>query len=240
METAATATIEAPAPDTVEAALNTMELSAQAMEGCARIYGLLARIYREEVDSALIDQMRGMRFPARTGSEEMDKGNRLIVKYLSNVGAQAVDELAVDYSRTFIGGGIDSFSAAYPYESVHTGRKRLMMQSARDEVLAIYRAYGLDKSGNVKIAEDHIAYELEFLETLCNRCARALRAGDEASAEKLARAQANFLEDHLLNWAGKLTSQMRHFCKTDFYRGTSYLTIGSLKEHRAMLREMLG
>ena len=179
------------------------------------------------------------RFPAATGNEFVDKGYRLIATYLSRVGAAAQDELAADYCRTFIGNGTDSFAAAYPVESVHTGRKRLLMQAARDEVLAIYRAYGLEKSGHLKDGEDHIAYELEFMQFLADKCAAMLRAGDEDQAEQLARAQLNFLDDHLLNWVGKLTKQMRHFARTDFYQGVSYLTFGFLKESRAALQDML-
>ena len=48
--------------------------------------------------------------------------------------------------RAFIGHGIDAYSAAYPFESVYTSPKRLMMQEARDEVLAVYRSEGLDLS----------------------------------------------------------------------------------------------
>ena len=37
-----------------------------------------------------------------------------------------------------------------------------MMQDARDEVLVLYRAFGLDKQESWKEGEDHIALELEF------------------------------------------------------------------------------
>lgn len=212
---------------------------ADVMEASSSTYGLIARMYLEEPSAEFIGALRQTRFPAATGNEFVDKGYRLIATYLSRVGAAAQDELAADYCRTFIGNGTDSFAAAYPVESVHTGRKRLLMQAARDEVLAIYRAYGLEKSGHLKDGEDHIAYELEFMQFLADKCAAMLRAGDEDQAEQLARAQLNFLDDHLLNWVGKLTKQMRHFARTDFYQGVSYLTFGFLKESRAALQDML-
>jgi TorA maturation chaperone TorD len=211
-----------------------------SIEGCSATFKLLSRIYLSEPTDELISDMRQMRFPANTGSEYMDKGYRAIVNYLSHTGAAAQEELAVDYTRVFIGGGIDSYSAAYPFESVHTGRKRLMMQKARDEVLAIYRAYGLEKSGNIKEAEDHIGYELEFMSILADRSVKALQAGNEAEAEGLLYAQQNFMDDHMLNWVGKFTNQMRFFAKTDFYKGVSYLTIGAIKEYAALLEDVLG
>ena len=64
----------------------------------------------------------------------------MICGYLSQADGTVLTELAVDYVRAFIGSGNDGFSAAYPYESVYTSPKRLMMQDARDEVLVLYRA----------------------------------------------------------------------------------------------------
>ena len=218
---------------------NTLEGLASDMETAAALYGLLARFYLEEPSADFIEQLRAARFPAKNGNENIDEGYRLIATYLSRTGEAALVDLAADYSRTFIGNGTDSYAAAYPMESVHAGRKRLLMQAARDEVLAVYRAYGLEKTGHLRDGEDHIAYELEFMQFLAGRCAAALREGDEEAAESLARAQLNFLDDHLLNWVPKLTAQMRHFCKTDFYAGVSRLTFGFLKESRAALGEML-
>lgn len=212
---------------------------AEAMESVAATYGLISRFYLEEPTSDFVDELRQMRFPANTGSDYVDKGYRSIATYLSRVGAAAQEDLAADYCRVFIGNGTDSYAAAYPIESVHVGRKRLLMQASRDEVLAIYRAYGLEKSGSLKEGEDHIAYELEFMQFLAGRCVEALRSGDEAEAENLVRAQLNFLDDHLMSWVGKLTKQMRHFAQTDFYQGVSYLTFGYLKESRAALADML-
>lgn len=212
---------------------------AEAMDNAATTYGLLARLYLEEPSPEFIATLRASRYPARTGNDHMDEGYRLIATYLSQVGAAAQDDLAADYCRTFIGNGTDSYSAAYPIESVHTGRKRLLMQAARNEVLAIYRAYGLEKSGHLKDGEDHIAYELELMQFLAAKCATALRAGNLDEAESLVHALLNFLDDHLLNWVGKLTKQMRHFAQTDFYRGVSHLTFGFLKQSRAALADIL-
>lgn len=75
------------------------------------------------------------------------------------------------------------YSAAYPFESVHTSPKRLMMQEARDEVLAVYRSEGLDKLPSWKESEDHIALELEFMAVLGDRIVAAAEASDEAEVE---------------------------------------------------------
>lgn len=205
----------------------------------AATYGLLARIYRNEIDSAFLEELRGMRYPFNTGNENTDEGYRRIARFLSNVWANTLDDLSVDYSRIFIGHGVDGYSAAYPYESVYTSPKRLMMQDARDEVLAIYRSYGLDKQENWKEGEDHIALEMEFLQTLANRTAEALEKEDEEEAVALLETQHNFLYDHLAAWAPMMTRDMKRLAKTDLYQGIAYLTDGFLSTDLAFLKDVL-
>ena len=110
-----------------------------------------------EVDEEFLAELKTMRFPAATGNTAVDTGYRAIATYLSGADAHAITDLAVDYVRAFIGHGVDAYSAAYPFESVYTSPKRLMMQEARDEVLAVYRSEGLDKLPSWKESEDHIA-----------------------------------------------------------------------------------
>ena len=202
-------------------------------------YGLLSRLYRVEVDEEFLKEMKGMRFPAATGNSQVDEGYRLIATFLSNTWGNTITDLAIDYVRTFIGHGVDAFTAAYPYESVYTSEKRLMMQDARDEVLAIYRSQGLDKQETWKEAEDHLALELEFMQILANRTVDALKAGDEDAAIELLTTQKNFLEDHLMAWVPMMTSDMRRFAKTDLYKGLASLTDGFMTVDFEFLQDLL-
>ena len=141
--------------------------------------------------------------------------------------------------RTFFGHGYSGHAAAYPFESVYSSEKRLLMQSARDEVLALYRAAGLSKQESWKEGEDHIALELEFMQRMALRAAEAL--GDAAEDEAIAylRTSYGFLENHLLNWVPMLVADMRMHARTLFYQGLAQLTLGSLQEDEAVLRELL-
>ncbi|MFR8831359.1 MAG: molecular chaperone, partial [Eggerthella lenta] len=171
---------EATAPATESLADEaTVQEFVKLNEQRAATYGLLSRLYRVEVDQPLLDELHSMRFPAKTGNENVDEGYRLLATYLSNTWDNSITDLAIDYVRVFIGHGVDAFSAAYPFESVYTSEKRLLMQEARDEVLAIYRSAGLDKQDSWKEGEDHIALELEFEQIMATRTVEALRKGDE-------------------------------------------------------------
>ncbi len=225
---------------------NTQAAEAASMDELIKVnkqraatYGLLSRLFRIEIDEELLEQLRGMRFPAATGNSDVDEGYLRIARYLSNTWDNSLTDLAVDYVRTFIGHGVDAFSAAYPFESVYTSEKRLLMQDARDEVLAIYRAAGLDKKDSWKEGEDHLALELEFEQILANRTTEALESGDEEEAAALLTTQQNFLNDHLISWVPMMTADMKRFAQTDLYQGLAYLTDGFLETDRAFLEDVL-
>ena len=207
------------------------------LAGRAATYALLARFFRSEADEEFLGALRASRFPAHTGVPAADRGYRLIVSYLSHAPADGLTELAIDYTRTFIGAGNDGFSAAYPFESVYTSPKRLMMQDARDEVLTLYRAAGLEKLETWKEGEDHLAFELEFMEILVERSREALEAGDEERAIALLLQQRNFLADHLASWVPVMTLDVRKFANTDLYRGLAALTDGLLAIDGAFLAD---
>lgn len=212
---------------------------AQVCDQRAATYGLLSRLYRSEVDEELLGHMRTMRFPCATGNTAIDEGHRLIATYLSGAWENTLFELSVDYTRTFIGHGIDAYSAAYPFESVYTSERRLLMQDARDEVVAIYRSAGIEKDPSWREGEDHVALELEFMHIMAAQTAVALRAGNEDRAAALLLVQSNFLADHLAAWAPMMTTDMRRFAQTDLYRGLAFLTDGTLEEDREFLDEVL-
>lgn len=215
------------------------EQLAQLCKQRSATYGFLARLYQREVDGEYLEQMRSMRFPASTGNEAVDDGHRMIVTYLSSIWENSLEELAIDYSRTFIGSGVDAYSAAYPNESVYTSERRLLMQEARDEVRAIYKSMGLKKLDSFAENDDHVGVELEFMGEICARAAAALYEGDEKQAIRMMNAQKNFYEDHLANWIPMMTADMRLLAKTGLYQGLARLTDGFLEAEGSFLEEVL-
>ena len=202
-------------------------------------YGLLSRLYAKEVDAELLDELHDTLWPIETGTDAGDTGNRLIATYLSGIWENTLTELAADYMRTFFGHGYSGHAAAYPFESVYSSEKRLLMQSARDEVLALYRAAGLSKQESWKEGEDHIALELEFMQRMALRAAEALDDAAEDEAVAYLRTSYDFLENHLLNWVPMLVADMRMHARTLFYQGLGQLTFGTLQEDETVLRELL-
>lgn len=214
--------------------VNLVEL----MNARARSYGMLARLFREEIDLATLRELQKMRFPQATGNAAVDEGYHQLYDYLKRAWDDSVTELAIDYVSTFIGHGVNGYSAAYPYESVYTSERRLLMQEARAEVLATLRENELVR-GNWNEAEDHIALELEFMQRMALRAADALSDDAEEEAIAYLRTSYDFLENHLLNWVPMLVADMRMHARTLFYQGLGQLTFGTLQEDETVLRELL-
>lgn len=214
--------------------------AAADMRAREQMYRLIAGLFRRELEEADLEMLHGSLFPADSGNADMDKGFELIATYLSNLWCESAEELRIDYARCFVGHGEDAYGAAFPFESVYTSPKRLLMQQARDEVLAIYRSCDLDKDDNWREGEDHIALELEFMATMVQRCRHAIETGDEQGARNTLKIQRNFLDNHLLAWAPMMARDMRKFAKTDLYLGLSYLVEGFLADDRAYLDGVLG
>lgn len=229
----------------------TVEIGSSRIEGSAErdvagvlgrrsaTYALLSRLYRTEIDQELLDEMHGMLYPADADDDDLDTGFLLIATFLSNLWSESLSELRIDFARCFFGHGVDGFSAAYPYESVYTSEKRLLMEGARREILAIYRAYGVEKDPCWKEGEDHLALELEFEKVLCDQAIEAYEGGDTEKARKLLALQLDFLEEHLVSWVPMLTADMKRFAATGMYRGLAYLTDGFLRTDRQFLRDLL-
>ncbi len=209
------------------------------LDGRLFTYKMLARVYRKELDEATLQKLLKMRCPINTGNADVDTGYKLLHHYLSNVWERTLEDLERDYLRTFIGANTTGHSAAYPNESVHTSPERLMMQDARDEILAIYRAADLQSDPTWNQGEDHIAVELEYMQVCTSRAIAALEKDDlpEASAQMM--RQYNFLVDHLQAWVPYLVNDMLKFSETEFYKGIAYLTRGFLDVDKEFLENIL-
>lgn len=231
----------ASAPEELDGALEpspAAELAAM-LEARSATYLLLSRLFHKEVDDQLLADMHDSLYPVDTGDADIDKGYLYISTFLSNLWSESVRELKVDFARCFLGQGVDGYSAAYPYESVYTSPKRLMMEEARREVMHTYHVWSVDKDPNWREGEDHISLELLFESIMGNRAAAALAAGNGEEARKILQGAADFLDEHLVGWYPMLAADMHRFAKTKFYQGLAYLTSGFIATDLQFLQDLL-
>jgi anaerobic sulfite reductase subunit A len=130
-------------------------------------------------------------------------------------------DLAVEYAGLFLGVW---GKPGHPSESYYLTKGQLIMQQPRDDVLKLYKAMGVDKAGQFKEPEDHIALELQFMAHLCDKTNAALKDGNFKDARKYLDVQRNFLDEHLGKWVPKLASDILTSARHEFYRAIAKIT----------------
>ncbi len=206
------------------------------MENREYMYRLLGRIYKEEVDQDLYNQLASLHFASGCQEEILSQGYQEFEAFFKKSYLDVMTDLSVDFARVFLGAGVVDGVSAFPYESVYTSPERLVMQDARDAVVAFYRAYGLDKDENLNIPEDQLGLELEFMGHLCYECKEALKKEDYATAEALLKAQERFLKNHLLNWIPAFCADIHACSESDFYKAVAKITQGYLTLEEEILQ----
>ena len=198
-------------------------------------YELLGRLFQREVDAELLRSLCEGRYPAHTGNDHLDEGYRGLVVFLNHRGERTGTELNVDYLHVFIGNTQDTSHVAYPYESVYTSPDHLLMQDARDAVLAAYRSEMIALVNEHNEPEDHMGFELAFCAVLLRRAVEALTAGNIARAIELVEKERTFVRDHLGVWAPEFAADVKRIAQTGFYRALADILLGYLEVDAATM-----
>lgn len=203
----------------------------------ADFYRFMASLFLYELTQEQVDCFAATRLPDDGGL--IGRGYADIAEYLRHRDTGTRQELACDYARIFLGAGSYDELAAPPYESVYTSEERLLMQQARDEALACYRAEGLDLGADNTTPEDHAGFELQFMALLAQRSNDALKAGDTARYAELLERQGAFFDGHIANWFPAFADDIERWAKTGFYRGVAQLARGLVDSEREVLSDLL-
>lgn len=198
-----------------------MMITKSEMEPRARLYSLLSRLYRVEVDAPLLKTLKELSFP-EAGNETLAAGYSMLSAYLANCGEEALDDLAVDYATVFLAAGSADGQAAIPCESIYTSPKKIFMQEAWEDVCRLYAEKGMTKSSkHADLMEDHLALELEFMSELVKR-------RDPATEQA-------FIEKHLLNWLPEFVADVDQYADVDFYKAVARITLGFIQMEHELL-----
>lgn len=175
-------------PGTPPAALARPE---QSVPAALRLF---ASIFQREVDERLLRELRSR----RRELAGVLGGDPLAGLELGDGGA-AVEALAVEYCRLFIG----PRGHLPPVESVVRGEECFWGPST-EKVADFYRSAGMAPSHDRRELPDHISMELDCLAVL-----EETDRHDEATA---------FAREHVLHWLPDLTQHVDRHSAVDFYR----------------------
>lgn len=175
------------------------------------------------LSAALSDKEIGVDFLKTLAGQKLETGTELDA-YAAGLAGRDLDaarlELAADHSRLFLGMSKNPVS---PYESVYTSEEQLMMQGARDAVVAAYARAGLETSVDVRVPEDHISIELDFVGKLAMREYENLQAGATACAQATNEERKLFVDEHLKVWTPRFCEMLQDKAATAFYRGVGQM-----------------
>ncbi len=119
--------------------------------------------------------------------------------FLSLVKDADISALKTQYTRFFIG---PNKLDAPPWESIYTSNAPMLFTKETLDVRNLYRSQGFITAEYPRVADDHIAIELDFMSKL------AERAINEDDATETLKASLMFLEDHLLKWVPKYVDHL--------------------------------
>ncbi len=203
----------------------------------AQMYSLLSRLFIWDVDEELLALLKEER-PLVSEDERLSAAVDRIQAYLVDEGCSVLD-LARDYAKAFCGASSTQKTSAFPFESVYTSERGLLMQEARDDMLKWYRAYHLEKSESFHDCEDHLGLELEFYAFLINEFLVALDDGDAARAQRVLQDQHVFMHEHLINWIPEFTHHVTMRARTEFYQGLGQLLLAYVRIDCTFIDELV-
>lgn len=200
-----------------------MEKLQELNKNRAGLYSFLSRIYRQEMDKELLENMKSSK-PLNIDDAEMACACNKLRKILERgpINEEYVENLEADYASLFLGIGR---YPVHPYESVYLSEDRVIMGESRDDVLRMYFREGLQKVDSFKEPEDHIAVELEFMAFLCGQLQEALSRGTKDTGQRLIEVQKDFFEKHLKSWVPEFCDDIvMHASQYDFYQAMANIT----------------
>ncbi len=183
----------------------------------SQLYGFLAALYRHEPTA---DFLRRLREPAFTKALS-GAGCHLESDVFGRPEDELADELAVEFTRLFIGPG----KHVSPHESVHrnAGGGQLWGE-ATGEVMSFINRCGFAFSPEYLGLPDHISVEMEFMEALVAREAGAWGRNDLGEATKLLKLEKDFIDNHLGRWIPRFCREVMASADQTFYGKIAGLT----------------
>jgi putative dimethyl sulfoxide reductase chaperone len=212
----------------------------EVLKNRSSFYRTLSSLYLNTLTQEQIDTLAQTDFSAFGADEPLlIAGFDDMRRYLRKRNTGTRQELAVDFTSTFMGAQAFQGRYAVPYESVYRSESGLLMQEPRNEVYRAYKKAAIKLKEGVDLPEDHLSFEFEFVAIMCDRTVDALDAGETERAVALLEAQRDFVEVHILSWFDDLAELANKVLETRFYRGVLKITKGYLKVDMEAIEDLI-
>jgi TorA maturation chaperone TorD len=203
--------------------------SARAARERGNLYGFLAEVFRAEPTTGLLRKVRAKSFLTALS----EAGAILTHDFFDGAADTLADELAIEYTRLFVGPG----KHIPPYESVQ--REGALWGKSTCEVSAFIRRSGFAYDPNYHGLPDHVSVELEFMRELTRQEALAWARGNDYEARRCLRIERDFLRDHLARWVPLFCGKVVEETESAFYKELAAMTGDFIRsEHEEVERRI--
>ncbi len=186
----------------------------------SNIYGLLSLIYRTEVTKDLLAHIKKPEFL----SVLSDMGAKLEDDFLKGPEDKLIEDLAVEYTRLFLGPG----QHISPHESIHhdtgDGDWGQFWGRSTVEIKKFVETSGLKFKSDYTGLPDHISVELEFMQLAAKREMQALEEKDNDGLLYCLKMEKMFIEEHLVKWVPIFCDKIISEAELSFYREIAKVT----------------
>jgi TorA maturation chaperone TorD len=192
------------------------------------LYAFLAAIFRTEVTAELLQQLREPRFRAALSAA----GVTLDDEFLNRPDDALLEDLAVEYTRLFVGPG----KHIPPYASVHGGKEGSDLEGpATGRLRDFIAAAGIAYQSSYRGMADHICVELELMAKLTKLRAAAETAEESSEISRCLELERVFVEQFLAPWVPRFCAKAGAAAELPFYRQIAELTAAFIASEQQML-----
>ncbi len=184
------------------------------------IYGFLARVYRKELTSDMLSQLRGPQFTEVLS----DMGVQLGDEFMSRSDDELIEDYAEEYTRLFLGPG----KHISPHESIHYERDDgdwgRHWGASTVEVKKFVESLGLQYKESDTSIPDHISVELELMQKIITKEKEVWSDNDGKDVLHYLKIEKMFMEDHIIKWIPRFCDEITADAELSFYREMAGLT----------------
>lgn len=204
------------------------DMAAKTMERSS-LYGFLALVFREEPTAAFLRKMRS----AQVLDALSSAGVRFDEEFFACPDEELLDDLAVEYTRLFIGPG----KHIPPCEGAQ--REGALWGRTTSEVARLIENCGLRYNPEYHDLPDNIGVELEFMQEVTRREAEAWEREDSSEALHCLQIESEFIGKHLARWVPQFCEKVSHEAESSFYREMAVLTDSFIQFEYKEIRKRL-
>lgn len=176
----------------------------------AALYGFTATVFQYP-DTAVVGDLTddAVQDAIRTAGDAVGLADETeaLLNAFTGIDSEALEPA---YNDLFGLPGNEGTYPVVPYEAHYTTGEEVNESQRRiATVVGLLEEFGLEVSDEFDERYDHIAVELELMQVLAAQRAVALEEGDEETAERLSRAGATVLDEHLTDFVPAFAHRTR-------------------------------